>query len=322
MPITATVPAVRRGADACLRLRCPACGTAVGLLFETPRCGRCGFVLETKDGILHALPVDRVRHFSRFVGEYSTIRHAEGRGSGDPRCYLALPFSDLTGRNVDQWAMRGRTYRYFERHLLPTWEHGDTLRILDLGAGTGWLSYRLALRGHRPVAVDIFADARDGLGASHHYEAALGGPLRLVRAEYDNLPFEDGQFDLAIFNASLHYSADYVETLAEAKRCLKPDGRVVVLDSPIYRKHAHGERMKEERHRFYEAKYGFRSDSLRSLEFLWGTQLVELAVRLGLSWRVYRPWYGFSWHLRPWKARLQRKRPPSRFHILVGSWEA
>ena len=40
------------------------------------------------------------------------------------------------------------------------------LRILDLGAGNGWMSYRLALQGHLPIAVDLLTNDRDGLGAA------------------------------------------------------------------------------------------------------------------------------------------------------------
>ena len=50
-----------------------------------------------------------------------------------------------------------------------------------------------------------------------------------IEAEFDHLPFADGQFDLAVFNSSLHYSTDYHGTLGEARRCLKPSGSIVVL---------------------------------------------------------------------------------------------
>ena len=46
---------------------------------------------------------------------------------------------------------------YFERHVLRA---NTPLDLLDLGAGCGWMSYRLASRGHRPVAVDILTDGR------------------------------------------------------------------------------------------------------------------------------------------------------------------
>jgi SAM-dependent methyltransferase len=168
--------------------------------------------------------------------------------------------------------------------------------------------------------VDILTDPRDGLGAARHFRTELGRLFPLVSAEFDSLPFAGAQFDLAIFNSSLHYSTDYVRTLDETRRCLKAAGSMIILDSPIYNRREHGERMLEERHRCFEAKYGFRSDSIPSVEFLHDELLEDLSRRLHLRWRVYRPWYGWRWHLRPWKARLKRERPPSRFRILVGSW--
>jgi SAM-dependent methyltransferase len=297
-------------------LKCPSCG---GIDGAGATCSACGFSFEFREGILRALPPERCEAYARFLGEYSIIRQAEGRGSDDPSYYLALPFRDLTGRHSEQWSIRGKTYLFFERQVLPIFERGHRLDILDLGAGTGWLSYRLARRKHRPVAVDILMDPQDGLAAAGNYSTALTEPFPRVEAEFDRLPFADGQFDLAAFNSSFHYSTDYVQTLAEARRCLRPGGRIVILDSPIYHRREHGERMREERHRSFQAQYGFRSDGIPSLEYLYDAQLEELAGRLGLRWTVYRPWYGMRWHARPWKAFLKRERPPSRFWILVGS---
>jgi len=127
------------------------------------------------------------------------------------------------------------------------------------------------------------------------------------------------QFDWAVFNCSLHYSTDYRRTLAEALRCLRPGGQIVVLDSPVYKRREHGDTMREERHQQFERSYGFRSASVQSIEFLWEGLLRELEKDLRMTWRIHRPWYGWAWHMRPWKARLQRRRPPSRFWILVGS---
>ncbi len=313
-----------RSSEDCIKLRCPVCKTPAGLLEELPdegsRCHLCGFRFEQVDGILGALSPDRRKMYERFLEEYLRIREAEGRGSGDPSCYLALPYRDLTGRNSSQWRIRGVTYKYFERRVLSQFESRRTLKVLDLGAGTGWLSYRLAQRKHRPVAIDVLADPRDGLGAARHYESALEKLFPRVIAEFDNLPFVDCQFDLAIFNSSLHYSTDYLKTLAEVKRCLKAKGSLIVLDSPIYKHPEFGERMREERHEYFKAQYGFRSDSIPSIEFLDRIQLKELGRQLGLCWKEYRPWYGWKWHLRPWIARIKRARPPSRFHILVGRW--
>jgi len=299
-----------------IRLKCPSCGGSDG---RGSVCSSCGFRFEFEDGILKALPIHRREAYARFLLEYSTIRNAEGRGSEDPAYYLALPFRDVTGRHPDQWAIRGKTYRFFEKHVLPGFECGRSLDVLDLGAGAGWLSYRLEKRGHRPVAVDISVDPLDGLAAARNYWPELTMLFPLVEAEFESLPFADAQFDLAVFNSSFHYSTDYLKSLTEAMRCLSPAGKVVILDSPIYRSREHGERMREERHRQFQAQYGFRSDSIPSLEYLCDSQLEELAGKLRLVWTVYHPWYGLKWRARPWKAWLLRQRPPSRFCILVGS---
>jgi SAM-dependent methyltransferase len=250
---------------------------------------------------------------ARFLADYGHIRAAEGRGSKDPAYYRALPYSDLTGANAEQWRIRARSFDYFAAHILPR----RPCDILDLGAGNCWLSYRLAERNHRPVAVDIFTDPRDGLGAAVHY------PVRfpVVEADFDHLPFAGEKFDLAVFASSIHYSADYSRTLREARRCLRRGGCVVILDSPVYRKRAHGEMMRAERHAGFERQYGFRSDALASIEYFDRQMLASLARELSFCWEIHRPWYGWRWGLRPLRARIAGRRPPSRFWILVARFD-
>lgn len=299
-----------------MNLICPVCHAAAGelerLSDQCSPCAQCGFCFRKADGIVRALAPERRPFYERFLSDYGAIRRAEGRGSPDRNYYLALPYRDLTGKNSGQWTIRARTYHYFETKLLET----RSLDILDLGAGNGWMSHRLSERGHRTVAVDIFVDELDGLRASRLY-----GRFPAVEAEFDHLPFDGAQFDLAIFNASLHYSTDYRRTLAEARRCLRPSGSIVVLDSPLYKLRESGERMRAERHIQFQAQYGFASDSIPNLEYLYESQLSDLARDLRMRWRLYQPWYGWQWSLRPWKARLEGRRPPSRFCILVGSFQ-
>lgn len=252
----------------------------------------------------------------RFLQEYCYIRHAEGRGSCDSEYYRALPFADRSGRNTAMWEMRSRTYRHFEKKVLQPLEAMERrpLDILDLGAGNCWLSYRLAERGHRPLAVDVFSDEEDGLRAARHYPTAFP----TLESDYDHIPLRSQKFDLAIFNASLHYSTNYIDTLSEVKRCLRAAGAVVILDSPIYRTREHGIRMVREKHADFMKRYGFASDALPSMEFLDLPMLRTLHETLGLDWQFFKPWYGYRWHLRPVNAWLHKRRPPSWFWILLG----
>jgi ubiquinone/menaquinone biosynthesis C-methylase UbiE len=253
---------------------------------------------------------------NRFLADYTKIRHAEGRGSNDAEYYRALPYRDLSGNNAAQWRIRACSFRHFERRILRGMEgeSGHPLRILDLGAGNGWMSWRLALRRHWVVALDIFRDERDGLGALSRYPITLAG----VAAEFDSLPFGDSSFDAVVFNSSFHYSSDYARTLREARRCLRPTGRLIIMDSPLYECRAHGEMMRAERHAQFESLYGFRSEAQQSIEYLDRRMLDELARELEIEWQICSPWYGVRWALRPLRARLRGRRPPSKFVILTG----
>lgn len=257
---------------------------------------------------------------NRFLEEYRCIRHAEGRGSDKSSYYRALPWCDSRDSNAAMWAMRAKTYSYFLRHVLQPLEARvhRPLDVLDLGAGNCWLSHRLSLRGHRPLAVDIFTDERDGLRAARHYPK----PFPLIESDFDHLPLAPESYDLAIFNASFHYSVNYPETLSEVRRCLRPHGLFVILDTPIYRLKAHGARMVKEKHAGFEKQYGFPSDALPSVEFLDFAMLRVLKETLQIRWRTLKPWYGWRWHLRPLNAFLRRRRPPSKFWVLAGEFQS
>ena len=311
------------GSAPSIELRCPECreyliSASVHSLvrsFSSFYCAGCSAVLRQVHGIWLALPSLRQAHFAQFVKEYEHIRHEEGRGSDEPEFYLALPFRDLTRRNSRQWAIRAKTFRYIQQQVLPKLRgEGDPpLEILDLGAGNGWMSHLLARSGYRPVAVDLLKNCYDGLGAASHYECVLPELFPRFQAELDNLPFADAQFDCAIFNASFHYSEDYDRTLAEAIRCLRPGGTILIADSPTYSAEASGQLMRKERQDYFLNRFGFRSNALASCEYLTPERLTVLGVRHDLEWSAHRIWYGLRWASRPYLARLRKRREPSQF---------
>lgn len=296
---------------------CPACHApleargADGLC-----CSREGTEYCRVEGIWRMLLPGRLAAFQQFIHEYETVRQAEGRGSLDPAYYRALPFNDLSGRHAADWRIRGRSYRMLAHDVLTPWEATNqrALTTLDLGAGNGWLSYRLAQRGHNAAAVDLLTNPRDGLGAFTQYDARFTP----VQAEFDHLPFADRGVDLVLYNASFHYSPNYAATLGEAMRVLHSDGRLVILDSPVYHSTDSGLAMVRERQTAFERQYGFASNAIPSQNFLTYRQLDELGDELGLRWQVLTPNYGLSWALRPWRERLALRREPANFHIIVG----
>lgn len=305
-----------------LMFRCPACG---GSLQSEPfpaqmTCSTCRFRICEREGIWLALLPGRRNYYARFISEYERIRAAEGRGSDTSDYYLSLPFRDLSGKNQSQWKIRACTFRFLTQQILPR-IHPDA-RILDLGAGNGWLSYRLALMNFRPVAVDLIINERDGLAAAKHYRSRLHSMFPCVQAENTRLPFDSEQFDAAIFNASFHYAENYSTTLVETMRCLKRGGMIIVADSPWYRKQSSGEQMLAERRRVFLQRYGTSSDSISSQEFLTDHRLQELERDFGFRWKRHSPFYGLRWAMRPWIARWRGRREPARFYIYTAEKSA
>src|SRR5206468_12027523 len=107
--------------------------------------------------------------------------------------------------------------------------------------------------------------------------------FRPLLAEFDRLPIGKTEFDLAVFNASLHYSTEYAQTLREVLRVLQPHGTLVILDTPMYTDPTSGARMVQERQSRFMTTYGFASDALPSEHFLTPTRLDELSRELTLS---------------------------------------
>jgi SAM-dependent methyltransferase len=158
-----------------------------------------------------------------FVEGYRRLRLAEGFASADPEFARQLPFRDTTGRNRGIWRIRAAHYGLIRGalKLLPRSE-----RVLDLGAGNGWLSRRLA-EEHLVTAVDV--DATEvGL------KAIDDARVRRLRAELEALPIADGTFDVVIAAAALHYAGDLHAALAEIARVLRPGGAFILADSPVY----------------------------------------------------------------------------------------
>ena len=82
----------------------------------------------------------------RFLEDYRTIRSAEGRGSQEAAYYRALPYQDLSGRNSAQWAIRGKSYRYFERNVLSQIERKTAANSMCWISGRGIAGCRIGFR--------------------------------------------------------------------------------------------------------------------------------------------------------------------------------
>ena len=103
-------------------------------------------------------------------------------------------------------------------------------RVLDLGCGTGNLLPRLAAWGAR---VDACAGADlspEMLAAARARTDDASIPAGLAACDAAALPFRDAAFDTVISASVLHYWQRPDEALREARRVMRPGGRLLLLD--------------------------------------------------------------------------------------------
>jgi SAM-dependent methyltransferase len=122
-------------------------------------------------------------------------------------------------------------YHGLHRHLLACvrrFLRGPDARVLDAGCGTGGLLRALGAGG--------IAGHLVGLDAWHPAcrLAAERSGQPIVRGVLQRLPFDAGSLDCVVSADVLcHANVDPAAALREMRRCLRPDG-VVVLNLPAY----------------------------------------------------------------------------------------
>ena len=296
-------------AETAFKLACPICGQALVVeSSDTQRCPQDGNRYQCQAGLWRCLPPDRLLYYQKFVEDYLVVRRAEGWGFNNSEAYRSLPRVSEDHPQRAIWQIRQQHFN----QLLKIIEGSAPLKILDIGAGNGWLSNQLSMRGHTLGALDLLDDDVDGLGAKGNYSSAFDA----YQGEFDRLPFESDQFDVVVFNAALHYSIDLAQTLCEAKRVTKPAGRIVVLDSPFYTEESQGEKMIAEREAQFARQYRFVRQ-VNSIGFLTPAMVTLAAQEAGLIIRQTHTLEKLGQRLRRRWAQLRMKREAARFPVIV-----
>jgi SAM-dependent methyltransferase len=292
-----------------------ACGatTPAGFMTEAPPCSDCGRTFPSSEGVLQCLSADRRAKLRAFLDQYRAVRARDGYARHDAAFYRALP--DVANDDPQRAVWRLRQRSFAELLCFLNARPRQPATVLDLGAGNGWLCHRLSLAGCRVVAVDVLDDECDGLGAARHYDVAFAR----IRADFDELPLAPRQFDVVVFNGSLHYAPNIGATLAHAAQCLVGDGALAVLDSPTFAHAADGERMRARLRDRFRRENGIADPVLPGAAYVTLGALAASAGALGLSPRFSEstPVPIQAW--RSLKARALNRAQSPRFGLWVAA---
>ena len=245
-----------------------------------------------------------------FLAQYRSVRDREGYRVGAPEYYRALPWTPPSDPQHAIWAIRQRSFERFRTMVLARFPQSRP-RVLDLGAGNGWLSYRLTRDGCRVVAVDIYDDDRDGLGAARHYDAEFP---RLM-ADFDALPFAGRQFDVVVFNGSLHYAPNARATLARVASVVARGGVLAVVDSPMFDCPVAGAAMRRRSMERFRREFGVAQPIVPGEGFLIFNALQETARGLGFDASFFESQGSLQWTLGRWAGRIRHGIRPPRFGV-------
>jgi len=94
----------------------------------------------------------------------------------------------------------------------------DNKTIIDIGSGTGYLSYKLAL--NNIISIDI---AEKMLQESKQKESTQA----CICTDTENLSLIDNSVDIVISNMALHWCQDINHAFKEINRTLKPKGKLI-----------------------------------------------------------------------------------------------
>ena len=275
-------------------------------------CASCGTTFEHHGNLWRFLTKGREGAAAAFAAQYRAVRARDGHRSTAPSYYRMLPAVPRDHPQAAEWRIRRESYAHLQEHAIPAIWLGP-MRVLELGAGCAWLSYRLATLGYRVVAVDRLDDEADGLGACRHYPTTFAA----VQADFDALPFEPHQFDVVVFTGSLHYSSDPEGSLREAVRMVSPGGTVAVMDSPVFRRDADGESMIADQQRRLKVEDGLVAPIRPGVGFLTYARMERAFRALGLRARFLRSRGPLVWRLRRQMGRLRLGRQPAAFGVWV-----
>lgn len=174
-----------------------------------------GRPLALLDGVL-----DPHRSSEDFQRDQEGLKAVLARRKEDSRAYF-----DRVAAAFGEQILPGRTWEGLSRAILRLAPAGN---YADLGIGDGLLTLMLAQVANNVTAVDLSPEMLKQLELRANRRGLHN--ITFVEADIEELPLPADDFDVVVLSQALHHAQQPSRALAEARRILKPGGRLLVIE--------------------------------------------------------------------------------------------
>lgn len=139
-----------------------------------------------------------------------------------------VDFSAVKARQQGAWAsgnyaVVGTTLQIVGESLCEALDLRSGSRVLDVAAGNGNATLAAARRYADVTSTDYVPSL---LEQGEMRARAEGLPVHFQEADAENLPFEDGSFDVAVSTFGVMFAPDQAKAAAELVRVVRPGGKI------------------------------------------------------------------------------------------------
>ena len=164
---------------------------------------------------------------NHFEETYLALRRKEGRIYSDDEVRW-LPTVDPSHPYFAEWQIRKRSCNKLRRYLR---NKKQSLKILEVGCGNGWLCSQLSkIEDSNVTGIDI--NKTELLQAQRIFGKI--GNLEFLTGEIADERIQSRKFDIIIFAASIQYFPSLDETISHCLQMLNANGEIHILDSHFY----------------------------------------------------------------------------------------
>jgi ubiquinone/menaquinone biosynthesis C-methylase UbiE len=157
---------------------------------------------------------------------YFSLRKKEQRIYSDDEV-LMLPNISRTHSHYKEWSIRRQSSHRLMNYLKSK---GNSLLILEVGCGNGWLAAQLAnLENAQVFAIDTNKEE-----IAQAKRVFLNPNLQFIHANFTTAMFNDLKFDIVLFAASIQYFSSLPTLIAQIQPCLKKNGEIHITDTNFY----------------------------------------------------------------------------------------